>query len=83
MEEYPDLKREAVIVEGASGWQIKLNTTVMGIVPIGPRIARGTDLPDIPKTAETRLEAMALMERWNSWLQSFPNQKVRKRKKRR
>lgn len=82
MEEYPDLKREAVVVKGADGWQIKLKTTVMGIVPIGPRLARGTGLPDIPRKAETRLEAMQLAERWNAWLQSFPSQKVRKRKRR-
>jgi hypothetical protein len=79
MEEYPDLGREAIAVEESGGWKIKLKTVVLGIVPIGPRLARGTGLPDIPKEAGSRLEAMQLAQRWNAWLQSFPNQKVRKK----
>lgn len=79
----PDLRREAVAVKDDSGWVIKLQTAVMGIVPIGPRLARGTTLPDIPKTAETSMEAQQLVERWNHWFSQFPNQLIRPKRKKR
>lgn len=83
MEDYPDLRREAIVVEDSGGWKIALKTIVMGIQEIGPRLCRGTSLPDIPRRADTRLQAMDYAERWNAWLQSFPNQRVRKKRKRR
>jgi hypothetical protein len=82
-ETYPDLARIAIPMRTADGWTIRLQTRVLGDVPIGPRLARGTGFPSIPTKAETRMEAEALAARWNHWLDENKPVPARKRRRRR
>lgn len=72
-----DLKREAVVIKDNKGWVIKVKG-IMGIMPLGPRLGRRDGLPNIPRRAQTRMEAEAAAQRWNHWLAE--NQTVSKRK---
>ena len=63
----PQVSREAVAVDEGNGeWVIKVKTVELGIRPIGPRLGR-PNLPDIPLKAKRRMDAEALVERWNHW----------------
>ncbi|MDC0157300.1 hypothetical protein OAK38_06040 [Verrucomicrobia bacterium] len=83
-EPYPDLARHAVPVKGTDGgWVIRLHTRVLGNVPIGPRLARGSGFPSMPTKAETRMEAEDLAARWNVWLmENKPSPKKRRKRRR-
>jgi len=76
------LRRAIVVQEGKTRWVVKMQTVVMGVAPIGPRLARGQAMPEIPKVASTRMEAQQLADRWQSWLDQIPAPRSSKRRKR-
>jgi hypothetical protein len=79
----PQVSREAVAVnEGNGEWAIRVKTVELGIRPIGPRLGRPS-LPEIPLKAATRMDAEALVERWNHWFSQLKDTRSKKRKKRR
>ena len=77
------LRTAVVVRESENRWLVKMQTIAMGVMPIGPRLSRGGGLPDIPREATSRMEAQALAERWQSWLDQLPVPRSSKRRKRR
>jgi len=62
----PDYKREFVPVDGGHGWSVKFYSQLMGLGPVGSRLAKGS-LPDIGLNADSQAECMVLCKQWNTW----------------
>ena len=74
-----NLDRTAIIVKCGSLWEIRFWNRVTGDGPIGPRLTRGDELPDIPARAAERDEAEAHRVKWQEWLDNQPARKFKKR----
>ncbi len=74
-----NLDRTAIIVKCGDLWEIRFWNRVTGDGPIGPRLTRGDEYPDIPARAAERAEAEAYREKWQEWLDSQQPRKLKKR----
>ena len=74
-----ELDRTAIIVKCGDIWEVRFWNRVTGDGPIGPRLTRGDNLPDIPARSAERDEAEAHRERWQEWLDNQPARKFKKR----
>jgi hypothetical protein len=74
-----NLDRTAIIVKCGDLWEIRFWNRVTGCGPIGPRLTRGDEFPDIPARAAERDEAEAYRVKWQKWLDNQPARKFKKR----
>ena len=74
-----NLDRTAIIVKCGDLWEIRFWNRVTGCGPIGPRLTRGDEFPDIPARAAERDEAEAYRVKWQEWLDNQPARKFKKR----
>ncbi len=62
------------------GWVVRLSHESMGEVPIGPRLAKGTEFPrKIGVRFEKKSDALRACEEWSKWY--FAQPAVKKPKK--
>lgn len=61
-----DYKREFVPNRADLGWKVVFSSEIMGIQPVGPRLAKGS-LPNLGLAADTEAECLLLCEEWNEW----------------
>jgi hypothetical protein len=74
-----ELDRTAIMVKSGDLWEIRFWNRVTGDGPIGPRLTRGDEYPDIPARAAERDEAEAHRVKWQEWLDNQPARKFKKR----
>ena len=74
----PEVDDTIVIVRDGDGFELRYFNRLLGCSPIGPRLARGEGLPELPVSASTFALANDLRERWQVWLDK--TQIVSKRK---
>ena len=64
----PVIDRTIIVVKDGDGWELRTWNRFMGDRPIGLRLARRDDLPDLPTKASTYSNADQLRQRWQAWL---------------
>lgn len=65
----PDYVRKFVAEENGEVWKIRYWSEIMGYMPIGSRLGKGS-LPKLGLSADNYGDAMLLCEQWNKWLQT-------------
>lgn len=70
-----------VVRKGDEGWVIR-SQSVLGEGPVGPRLAKGTDLPtEYGMRFNTKQEADAVCQKWKDWYYSQPYLKKKRKNK--
>ena len=70
-----------VVRKGDEGWVIR-SQNVLGESPIGPRLARGTNLPiEFGTKFNTKKEADMVAEKWSEWYHGQPYLKKKRNNK--
>ena len=70
-----------VVRESDAGWVIR-SQSFLGEVPVGPRLAKGTDFPsEFGLRFSTKQEADAVCQKWKEWYFSQPYLKKKRKNK--
>lgn len=63
-------------------WVVRLSHEGMGEMPVGPRLAKGTDFPrQIGTSFESQQDAEDAAEKWTEWYMSQPYLKKKRKAK--
>lgn len=68
----PKLDRSIIVVKDGDGYEFRIWNRYIGDRPIGSRLARKEELPNLPTRVDTFQTAIQLLDRWQSWLNAQP-----------
>jgi hypothetical protein len=78
----PGADRSVIVVRDGDGFELRVWNRFTGDGPIGVRLTRKSDLPDLPTKSNSYSTALDLQERWQQWLDENPLSTRKKGRKR-
>jgi hypothetical protein len=64
--------RSIIVVKDGDGFELRVWNRFTGDGPIGVRLTRKHDLPELPTKTSSYQSALDLQQRWQSWLDDNP-----------
>lgn len=76
----PSADRTIIIVRDGEGWELRVWNRYLGDGPIGTRLCRKGDLPNLDVKTPSYSTALDLQQRWQAWLDDNPLSSRNKRR---